>query len=68
MAFCDLFWPHVTLTFDLLIPKMDLSCPCPVCQLANSRFINAGFTMRQMRQLPQGPHQIGAPTNLTKIF
>jgi len=35
--FCDLFRPHMTLTFDLLTPKLIVSCPCSMdhlCQFA----------------------------------
>jgi len=31
--FCDLFWPRVTLTFDLLTLKLIISCPGPVDHL-----------------------------------
>jgi len=29
--FCDWFRPHATFTFDLVIPKLTVSCPCPIC-------------------------------------
>ena len=63
--------------FDLVQVQGDVRV---TAQVPNGRFVakeihtrivtihRAGFTMRHMRQLPQGPHQIGAPTNLTKIF
>jgi len=37
--FCDLFRPHLTLTFDLLTPKLTVSCRCYVdhlCQFTST--------------------------------
>jgi len=41
-GFCALFRHRVTLTFDLVTPKLIVSCPCPadhLCDLNQNRFI-----------------------------